>query len=238
MPVPAGTRLGSLCLAHVFSAGTCEGCETLLQLVTLRPTPRDLCPDLGSPCPHVPQNFTAPGEPDSVRCDTREQLRLKECPSDDIINPASQAEPQEDREQGQKQLFPSRVTLYLRPGTIWRGPRSGLPLGRTRTPRPVGSGQTCSGTHSRTHTLSWTFIFSYAFSSTFTPHVLTFTHSQTRPHPHKHPSHSLTHVLVHTHSDPGLHISTHTQPHLHTFTSHAHRTHEQSHLQCIRTCTL
>uniref|UniRef100_A0A673SXG3 Integrin beta n=1 Tax=Suricata suricatta TaxID=37032 RepID=A0A673SXG3_SURSU len=61
-------------------------------------------------------NFTGLGEPDSVRCDTREQLLLKGCAADDIMDPRSLAEPQYDQEGGQKQLFPQKVTLYLRPG--------------------------------------------------------------------------------------------------------------------------
>lgn len=210
MPVPGGTRLGSLCLALVFSAGTCQGCEMLLQLVTLCPTLRDLCPDLGSPCPHVPQNFTAPGEPDSVRCDTREQLRLKECPLDDIINPASLAEPQEDREQGQKQLFPSRVTLYLRPGMIWRGPRSGHlwgeggPQGQWVQARPAQA-----PTVALTHSL--------VLSSFHIPFHRHSPHMWSRSHTHKHaltltntpPPQSHTRSCSHTFRPWSAHIHSH-----------------------------
>ncbi|KAM7133801.1 integrin beta-2 [Molossus nigricans] len=61
-------------------------------------------------------NFPGPGEPDSIRCDTRAQLLSKGCPADDIMNPKSLAETTEDQKGGQKQLFPQKVTLYLRPG--------------------------------------------------------------------------------------------------------------------------
>ncbi|XP_047702960.1 integrin beta-2 [Prionailurus viverrinus] len=61
-------------------------------------------------------NFTGLGEPDSVRCDTREQLLLKGCAADDIIDPRSLAETHDDQEGVQKQLSPQKVTLYLRPG--------------------------------------------------------------------------------------------------------------------------
>ncbi|EPY89963.1 integrin beta-2 precursor, partial [Camelus ferus] len=42
-------------------------------------------------------NFSGQGEPDSVRCDTREQLLVKGCAADDIMDPKSLAETQEDR---------------------------------------------------------------------------------------------------------------------------------------------
>ncbi|XP_008581666.1 PREDICTED: integrin beta-2, partial [Galeopterus variegatus] len=61
-------------------------------------------------------NFTGPGEPDSTRCDTREQLLIRGCAADDIMDPRSLAETQEDQEGGRKQLSPQKVTLYLRPG--------------------------------------------------------------------------------------------------------------------------
>ncbi|XP_067595758.1 integrin beta-2 isoform X1 [Pseudorca crassidens] len=61
-------------------------------------------------------NFTGQGEPDSTRCDTREQLLSKGCATDDIIDPRSHAMTQEDQVGGQKQLSPQKVTLYLRPG--------------------------------------------------------------------------------------------------------------------------
>ncbi|XP_016076742.1 PREDICTED: integrin beta-2 [Miniopterus natalensis] len=61
-------------------------------------------------------NFPGQGEPDSVRCDTRAQLLSKGCAADDIMDPRSFAETKEAHEGGQKQLFPQKVTLYLRPG--------------------------------------------------------------------------------------------------------------------------
>ncbi|KAG8505758.1 Integrin beta-2, partial [Galemys pyrenaicus] len=61
-------------------------------------------------------NFTGRGEPDSARCDTREQLLLKGCPADDIMDPQSLAQPQPNPQGGQKQLSPQMVTLHLRPG--------------------------------------------------------------------------------------------------------------------------
>nr|XP_021575747.1 integrin beta-2 [Ictidomys tridecemlineatus] len=61
-------------------------------------------------------NFTGQGEPDSVRCDTREQLLKKGCAADDIMEPRSLAEPQQDLEGAWKQLSPQKVTLHLRPG--------------------------------------------------------------------------------------------------------------------------
>lgn len=67
------------------------------------------------------QNFTGLGEPDSVRCDTREQLLLKGCVADDIMDPRSLAETQEDRKGSQQQLSPQKVTLYLRPGRLGLG---------------------------------------------------------------------------------------------------------------------
>lgn len=61
-------------------------------------------------------NFTGQGEPDSHRCDTREQLLQKGCAADDIMDPRSFAETQEDQKRGQKQLSPQKVTIHLRPG--------------------------------------------------------------------------------------------------------------------------
>nr|XP_003823870.1 integrin beta-2 [Pan paniscus] len=61
-------------------------------------------------------NFTGPGDPDSIRCDTRPQLLMRGCAADDIMDPKSLAETQEDHNGGQKQLSPQKVTLYLRPG--------------------------------------------------------------------------------------------------------------------------
>lgn len=61
-------------------------------------------------------NFSRPGEPDSVRCDTRAELLSKGCPADDITDPRSLAETTENQQGGQKQLFPQKVKLHLRPG--------------------------------------------------------------------------------------------------------------------------
>ncbi|XP_036767972.2 integrin beta-2 [Manis pentadactyla] len=61
-------------------------------------------------------NFTGPGEPNSVRCDTRKQLQSKGCAADDIMEPQSLAEAHEDRHGAQKQLCPQKVMLSLRPG--------------------------------------------------------------------------------------------------------------------------
>ncbi|XP_055975401.1 integrin beta-2 [Sorex fumeus] len=101
---------------------------TLLALLALSPalpqecakykvsTCRD-CVESGPSCAWCQMlNFTGPGEPDSARCDTREQLQLKGCPADDIMDPTSLAKPQNDQQQGRQQLSPPRVTLYLRPG--------------------------------------------------------------------------------------------------------------------------
>lgn len=72
-----------------------------------------------------PQNFTGQGQPESVRCDTPEQLLLRGCTSEYLVDPKSLAEPQEDKDRDQKQLSPQNVTLYLRPGRLelaWGGP--------------------------------------------------------------------------------------------------------------------
>nr|KAF6382284.1 integrin subunit beta 2 [Pipistrellus kuhlii] len=61
-------------------------------------------------------NFSRPGEPDSVRCDTRAELLSKGCAADDIMDPRSFAETTENQQGGQKQLFPQKVKLHLRPG--------------------------------------------------------------------------------------------------------------------------
>ncbi|XP_006876618.1 PREDICTED: integrin beta-2 [Chrysochloris asiatica] len=75
------------------------------------------CIEVGPGCAWCQKlNFTGPGEPDSVRCDTREQLLLKGCASDDIMNPQSLVEVQKNRAGDRKQLSPQSVTLYLRPG--------------------------------------------------------------------------------------------------------------------------
>ncbi|XP_045140566.1 integrin beta-2 [Echinops telfairi] len=75
------------------------------------------CVQMGPGCAWCQKlNFTGRGEPDSVRCDTREQLLQKGCVSDDIVDPSSLVEVQKDKARGRAQLSPQRVTLYLRPG--------------------------------------------------------------------------------------------------------------------------
>ncbi|XP_007946883.1 integrin beta-2 [Orycteropus afer afer] len=75
------------------------------------------CVELGPGCAWCQKlNFTGRGEPDSIRCDTRDQLLLKGCVSDDIVDPKSLVEAQEDWVGNRKQLSPQTVTLYLRPG--------------------------------------------------------------------------------------------------------------------------
>uniref|UniRef100_A0A667H161 Integrin beta n=1 Tax=Lynx canadensis TaxID=61383 RepID=A0A667H161_LYNCA len=56
-------------------------------------------------------NFTGLGEPDSVRCDTREQLLLKGCAADDIIDPRSLPRTHDDQEAVRKQLSPQKCLL-------------------------------------------------------------------------------------------------------------------------------
>lgn len=75
------------------------------------------CIQSGPGCAWCQQpNFTGPGQPNSIRCDTRAELQALGCAADDIIDPRSLAESLGDRGSGQKQLFPQSVTLYLRPG--------------------------------------------------------------------------------------------------------------------------
>ncbi|XP_050018118.1 integrin beta-2-like protein [Alexandromys fortis] len=61
-------------------------------------------------------NFTGQGQPESLRCDTSEQLLLRGCTSEYLVDPKSLAESQEDKDRDQRQLSPQNVTLYLRPG--------------------------------------------------------------------------------------------------------------------------
>lgn len=101
------TLLGLLCLGSTLS----QEC-TKYKVSTCRE-----CVQSGPGCAWCQKlNFTGPGEPDSARCDTREQLVKKGCAPDDIMDPRSLAEPQGEYGGGQKQLFPQKVTLYLRPG--------------------------------------------------------------------------------------------------------------------------
>ncbi|XP_075399450.1 integrin beta-2 [Tenrec ecaudatus] len=75
------------------------------------------CVQMGPGCAWCQKlNFTGRGEPDSVRCDTREQLLQKGCVNDDIVEPSSLVEVQKDEARDRQQLSPQRVTLYLRPG--------------------------------------------------------------------------------------------------------------------------
>ncbi|XP_038605278.1 integrin beta-2 [Tachyglossus aculeatus] len=62
-------------------------------------------------------DFTKRGEPDSIRCDTKEQLIQRGCEEGNIMNPNSVAIP-EEREMlnNQKQLTPQKMRLQLRPG--------------------------------------------------------------------------------------------------------------------------
>ena len=84
------------------------------------PAPLPLCgpSTFFLPLPTPRQNFTGQGEPDSVRCDTRAQLISRGCEEDDIMDPRSFAEIKENQQGGQKQLFPQKVTLHLRPGGL------------------------------------------------------------------------------------------------------------------------
>ncbi|XP_012882820.1 PREDICTED: integrin beta-2-like [Dipodomys ordii] len=61
-------------------------------------------------------DFTGPREPDSARCDTREQLQNKGCEAKDILDPKSFAVPQGAPQGGGTQLSPQQLALYLRPG--------------------------------------------------------------------------------------------------------------------------
>lgn len=86
-----------------------------------------------------PQNFTGQGESDSVRCDTPEQLLLKGCTSEYLVDPKSLAEPQEDKERDQKQLSPKNVTVFLRPGRLELGVDQAHSIHRSLTSIPQAS---------------------------------------------------------------------------------------------------
>nr|XP_020664873.1 integrin beta-2 isoform X2 [Pogona vitticeps] len=58
------------------------------------------------------QNFTKVGEPDSIRCDTKQQLLLRGCEEEDIVFPKSFAIP--DPPHGLRQIYPEKVHLQLR----------------------------------------------------------------------------------------------------------------------------
>ncbi|XP_058152329.1 integrin beta-2 isoform X2 [Dasypus novemcinctus] len=109
-------------------SGRCSLLPTLVALLSLASvlsqectkykvsTCRD-CVESGPSCAWCQKlNFTGRGEPSSARCDTREQLLQRGCAADDIVDPRSLAEPQDDTQGGHKQLSPQKVTLYLRPG--------------------------------------------------------------------------------------------------------------------------
>ncbi|KAM5281820.1 integrin beta-2 [Ctenodactylus gundi] len=102
-----------LALAGLLSLGTALSQECTKYKVS---TCQD-CVQSGPGCAWCQMlNFTGPGEPDSARCDTREELLKKGCAADNIMNPQSLAEPQRDHQGDRKQLSPQKVTLYLRPG--------------------------------------------------------------------------------------------------------------------------
>uniref|UniRef100_A0A8C9A4V9 Integrin beta n=1 Tax=Prolemur simus TaxID=1328070 RepID=A0A8C9A4V9_PROSS len=104
---PLLALVGLLCLGSVLA----EEC-TKYKVSTCRD-----CVESGPGCAWCQKlNFTGPGDPDSIRCDTREQLLRLGCAADDIMDPRSLAEALEDRVGGRKQLSPQQVTLYLRPG--------------------------------------------------------------------------------------------------------------------------
>ncbi|XP_076975268.1 integrin beta-2 [Tamandua tetradactyla] len=100
-------------LAALLSLGTVLSQECTKYKVS---TCRD-CVESGPGCAWCQKlNFTSHGEPDSARCDTREQLLLRGCAADDIMYPQSIAEPQGYTRGHRQQLSPQKVTLYLRPG--------------------------------------------------------------------------------------------------------------------------
>ncbi|XP_020829024.1 integrin beta-2 isoform X4 [Phascolarctos cinereus] len=62
-------------------------------------------------------NFAERGEPDSIRCDTRQQLLQRGCQESDIVNPRSVVSPKPDPPGAKKsQLTPQNIQLRLRPG--------------------------------------------------------------------------------------------------------------------------
>ncbi|KAM4889452.1 integrin beta-2-like [Thomomys bottae] len=96
--LPLSSVLSQKCIEHNFS--TCRDCI-----------------QKGPGCAWCQMlNFTGPGELDSMRCDTRAQLQRKGCDPDDILDPQSFAELQEDPQKSLKRLSPQQVTLHLRPG--------------------------------------------------------------------------------------------------------------------------
>uniref|UniRef100_A0A8C3V978 Integrin beta n=1 Tax=Catharus ustulatus TaxID=91951 RepID=A0A8C3V978_CATUS len=62
-------------------------------------------------------NFTKAGEPDTVRCDTIEQLKQRGCPDSEIVFPDNEIKRTQDRSLNQDiQLTPQEVHLKLRTG--------------------------------------------------------------------------------------------------------------------------
>ncbi|XP_060786249.1 integrin beta-2 [Neoarius graeffei] len=75
-------------------------------------------------CQHL--NFTKPGEPEAVRCDTVKKLKEKGCPEQKIINPPSaldviQNKPLSGKEKTKTpvQVQPQEIELNLRPGEAY-----------------------------------------------------------------------------------------------------------------------
>lgn len=72
----------------------------------------------------ITQNFTKPGEPEAVRCDTENNLLKKGCPEKKIINPPSDLinvrnkplTSTKDKTKNAVQLQPQEIALNLRPG--------------------------------------------------------------------------------------------------------------------------
>ncbi|TRZ23235.1 hypothetical protein HGM15179_003871 [Zosterops borbonicus] len=62
-------------------------------------------------------NFTKAGEPDTIRCDTIEQLEQRGCPASEIVFPGNEIEKTQDQPLSNKiQLTPQEVHLKLRIG--------------------------------------------------------------------------------------------------------------------------
>ncbi|XP_072496940.1 integrin beta-2 isoform X2 [Notamacropus eugenii] len=62
-------------------------------------------------------NFAERGEPDSIRCDTKQQLLQKDCQESDIVDPHSMVSSMSDPPGAKRsQLTPQNVQLRLRPG--------------------------------------------------------------------------------------------------------------------------
>lgn len=76
------------------------------------------CVKLGPGCAWCKKlNFAERGEPDSIRCDTRQQLLQRGCQESDIVNPHSVVNPRPDPPGTKRsQLTPQNIQLRLRPG--------------------------------------------------------------------------------------------------------------------------